>query len=233
MKKQLSVILIILLLPCCIKAQKTFKQEVSIGASFGMGVSSMTFNPKIKTNQLLGSHFGVTGRWITEKNLGLVFEINYSQQGWDENFEDYPEDYEYSRRINYIDIPFLTHIYFGSERFRFFINLGPKIGFALSESAKGNAPGMGELTNAEFNDEEEERGEYLRSKAYDKRFAWGICGGPGLELRTGIGHFQIEGRYYYALGDIFNNRTTDPFTKSSSQVIYGKITYLIPIIKKK
>lgn len=195
-----------------------------------MGVSSVTFNPTIKTNQLLGSQFGLTGRWITEKNLGVIVEVNYSQQGWDEKFEDTPDE-EYSRRINYIDIPFLTHIYFGGKRVRFFLNLGPKIGFALSESTKGNAKGMGDLSDDPIGENEETR-EYLRRKSIDKSFAWGICGGPGIEIKTGIGSFQVEGRYYYGLGDIFNNRKSDVFSKSSSQVIYGKITYMIPLTKK-
>ena len=62
----------------------------------------------------------------------------------------------------------------------------------------------------------------------EKKFDWGLCGGPGIELRTGIGSFLLEGRYYYALGDIFNSRKEDYFSKSSSQVISAKITYMIP-----
>ena len=62
----------------------------------------------------------------------------------------------------------------------------------------------------------------------EKKFDWGLCGGPGIELRTGIGSFLLEGRYYYALSDIFNSRKEDYFSKSSSQVISAKITYMIP-----
>ena len=65
----------------------------------------------------------------------------------------------------------------------------------------------------------------------EKKFDWGLCGGPGFELRTGIGSFLLEGRYYYALGDIFNSRKEDYFSKSSSQVISAKLTYMIPIFK--
>src|SRR5699024_12794713 len=57
----------------------------------------------------------------------------------------------------------------------------------------------------------------------EKKFDWGLCGGPGIELRTGIGSFLLEGRYYYALSDIFNSRKEDYFSKSSSQVISAKI----------
>ena len=67
--------------------------------------------------------------------------------------------------------------------------------------------------------------------AIQKKFDWGLCGGPGLELRTGIGYFLLEGRYYYALGDIYGSRKSDYFNKSSSQVISARIIYLLPILK--
>ena len=97
---------------------------------------------------------------------------------------------------------------------------GPKIGYALSESTDENLNGATpNLTNDQHD------------MPIDKRFEWGLCGGPGIELRTGIGCFLLEGRYYYALGDIYNSRKGDVFSKSSTQVISAKITYLIPIKK--
>ncbi len=225
MIRRLSILILLFAFFADSYAQTPFPKELSIGASFGMGVSSVTFNPRIKQNQYLGSHFGITGRWITQKNLGLILEVNYSQQGWDEEFDD--PQYHYSRRINYIDIPFLTHIYFGSKRVRFFINLGPKIGFVISDSMSENVLGLD--TNPPPNS-----GEYQtlqREKPIEHKFAWGICGGPGIELRTGIGSFQLEGRYYYGLGDLFKSNRGEDFSKSSSQVIFGKITYMIPLFK--
>ena len=45
-------------------------------------------------------------------------------------------------------------------------------------------------------------------------------------------HSFIEGRYYYALGDIFKSRQEDYFSKSASQVISAKVTYMLPLYKK-
>ncbi len=210
-------------------SQNTFKKELSVGGSFGMGVSSVSFTPRVQTNQLLGVHLGFTGRWITEKNLGLILELNFAQEGWDEKFDMQTNeagelvDHQYTRRINYIDIPFLTHIYFGGKRLRFFINLGPKIGYAISENTTEN---VGDLMPPPNNSEANTAQRYIKVQ---HKFAWGICGGPGIELRTGIGNFLLEGRYYYGLGDIFNSRKGDAFSKSSSQVILGKLTYLLPL----
>ena len=76
-------------------------------------------------------------RWNTEKNLGLQTELNFSQQGWDEQFDEHPT-YKYTRTINYLEIPFFTHIYFGSNKFKFYVNMGPKVGFAIGEKTDLN-----------------------------------------------------------------------------------------------
>lgn len=196
-----------------------FKKELSVGGSFGTTFSYVSFMPKVQHGMKMGYTGGATIRWITEKHLGLQAELNFAQFGWKEVFEEEPQ-YRYERTINYLELPFMTHIYFGSDRFRFFINLGPKIGYALSESTDENLNGATpNLTNDQHD------------MPIDKRFEWGLCGGPGIELRTGIGCFLLEGRYYYALGDIYNSRKGDVFSKSSTQVISAKITYLIPIKK--
>lgn len=155
-------------------------------------------------------------------NLGIQAELNFTQHGWEEKFEEKPQ-YKYSRTVNYMELPFLTHIHFGSKRVRVFVNLGPKIGYALSESTESNL--NGENPNANRPDEQ-------HTMEVQKKFDWGLCGGPGIELRTGIGSFLLEGRYYYALGDMFNSRKGDTFSKSSSQIISAKLTYLIPIFSK-
>lgn len=204
-----------------VRAQSAFKPEFAVGGSFGTTFSRVTFVPKVQESMLMGVTFGVTGRFESEKNVGLQVELNYVQHGWKEKFESAPE-YKYSRTLNYIELPFFTHIYFGSRRVKFFVNLGPKIGYYLGEKVTNN---LGDA-----------RPEDARLEAHDLAVAhkldWGLCGGPGVELRTGIGYFLLEGRYYYALGDIFGSRREDFFSKSSSQVISAKLTYLIPLRRK-
>lgn len=217
-----SVFLLCMASVCTAYAQKsTYQKELAIGPSFGMNFASVSFTPKVPTGMKMGINGGVTVRWNTEPHLGLQAELNFSQQGWQEEFEEKPQ-YKYSRTINYLELPFLTHIYFGNKNFRFFVNLGPKIGFALSESTDSNLNGVNPNEN---------RPDEQHALGIQKKFDWGLCGGPGIELRTGIGSFLLEGRYYYALGDVFNNRKGDPFPKSASQVISAKLTYLIPLFK--
>jgi hypothetical protein len=117
--------------------------------------------------------------------------------------------------MSYIEIPFLTHIYFGKGRVKYFVNAGPQIGYLLSESTDSNLNGA-EPGNVNAQ----------HTMAADKKLEWGLEGGPGIELRTGIGHFLLEGRYYYALSDFYNTRRKDIFSQAASQVISVKLTYL-------
>jgi len=222
MMKKRILILICICLATSInsQAQTPFQKEWSAGASFGVGFSSIGFSPSVSQSMLMGFNGGATVRWLTEKNLGLQFEINFAQQGWKEEFKEQPQ-YKYSRTINYIEFPFLTHIYFGSNKARFFLNLGPKVGYAFSESTDEN---LGGAEPNKYNKQHD--------MPIEKKFDWGLCGGPGFELRTGIGYFLLEGRYYMAFGNIYGSDKSDNFSgKSNPQVITVKLTYLIPFRK--
>lgn len=203
------------------QSQTKFKQELAVGASFGVNFSSVSFSPRVKQSMLMGFNGGAVLRWNTESHMGIQTEINFTQQGWKEKYEEHP-DYEYSRTLNYFEIPFFTHIYFGSKRVKVFINLGPKIGYEISESTQSNIQDVTFDSNVPTEQ---------HALPVEKKLDWGLCGGPGLEFRTGIGYFLLEGRYYYALGDIYHSQKKDPFAKSAPQVISVKVSYLLPILK--
>lgn len=203
--------LIFILIPKMGFAKDDFKPEWAVGISGGINFSSVSFSPKVEQNKLGGFTGGFTARWRTEKNLGLQAELNYKQQGWKEKFED--SNYKYERKLNYLEIPIYTHIYWGSKRVNFFINLGPQIGFNLSESSSATLA----ANDSTFQHEQ----------SINKKFEWGLSGGPGVEFRTPIGLFILEGRYFYSFGDIYNTKRSDNFSKASSQVITAKISYLI------
>ena len=66
----------------------------------------------------------------------------------------------------------------------------------------------------------------------EHRVDYGIAAGLGLEFSyPKIGHFIIEGRYYYGLGDIFGNTKRDYFGRSNFSNIVVKLTYLFNVSK--
>jgi hypothetical protein len=206
----------------------TTPYEFAVGVSGGATFSSVAFSPKVEQRTLKGMTFGVTGRMTMGEYVGLQLEINYAQQGWDEFFERTnpaegaetvkPEnlrtDYRYTRRLNYLQMPFYTRVQFGGKSVKGFINAGPQIGYFLSESTHENLKG--------------ERPAKQHDMPLEKKFEWGISGGAGIEIRSAIGYFLLEGRYYYSFGDIYNTRVRDTFSKASGQVIIAKVSYLIP-----
>jgi len=78
---------------------------------------------------MMGIHGGMAVKYISEKHLGLIAEVNYSQRGWTEEF-DPTDGFSYNRRLNYLELPIMTHIYFGNK-IRFIVNIGPQISFLL------------------------------------------------------------------------------------------------------
>ena len=176
------------------------RSNFSVGVNGGVNLNSASFTPTIKQNSLMGITGGLTARYISEKYFSMIcgaqIELNFSQHGWDEFYEDYPE-LQYTRKMNYLEIPFLAHLAFGKDRgLQFFVHAGPQIGFFLGDSYTisgdwDNYPGL----TVEQHD-----------KAVDNRFDYGITGGAGVELRTKAGNFLVEGRYYYALSDFYKDR---------------------------
>ena len=68
----------------------------------------------------------------------------------------------------------------------------------------------------------------------EKRFDYGIALGGGIEFsHRKMGHFQLEGRYYYGLGNIYGDSKRDYFSKSNHQSIIIKLTYLFDVVKTK
>ena len=202
------------------KSQEVFQPELSIGPFAGVALSQVSFNPTIKQQYLTAYTVGGKLRFVSEKNLGFLIEPNYSVYGWRENFEEYESDiaYEYSRKLHYIELPFMTHVYFGNRQ-RIFINAGPVARFLIGEN---------ENINFSLADAPNPNSSETYGKTIEQRFDYGIAAGLGMEIKTKKNSFLLEGRYYYGLGDVFNNRKKDFYPKSANQNITITLTYLMP-----
>ncbi len=206
------------------------RRDFAVGVSGGYALNKMSFNPTIKQDYHGGTTFGATLRYTCEKYFAAIcalqVEVNYTQLGWKELIETSPNTYE--RDINYVQVPLLANVGFGRERggAKVFIALGPQIGFAMSESEKR---GGGEWDYVRPNNVVEQYDMKVENK-----FEYGLTGGLGMDVSTRSGHhFLIEGRYYYALSDIFHNSKKDPFERSANGTIIAKISYLFDVIRTK
>ena len=195
-KIYIYIVFFIFLFSTNLFAQPSFeKPEIYFGTTQGISASMINFSPSVNQEMLLGYNGGFIFRYITEKNVGLQVELNYFQRGWKET------DAIYSRRLNYIELPFMTHIYFGNKT-RFFFNIGPKISYLLSENV---------LRNETVSSEKVEQ-----VKSVENPFDYGICGGLGFMFKISKNVFQLDARANYSLSDIFSNNKTDYFDTSNN-----------------
>lgn len=195
----------------------------AVGVNGGANMNKVSFTSEVRVKELMqiGPTFGVTARYISEKYFAMIcgvqIELNYSQRGWKEDPEENP--YAYERKMNYLEIPFLAHLAIGKERgVQFFINAGPQMNYLLNEK---------EVYGGDWQSYPYQQ----HGKAAEKRFDYGIVGGGGLEIRTGAGNFLLEGRYYFGLGDFFNNSKRDYFERSAHTSISVRLTYLFDITR--
>lgn len=229
MKQRLVILLCALLSGCVLSMAQVrdpnFKRELLLGVKGGVSMPSVAFSPNIEQNTWLGYTAGVALRYTEEKLFGLIVEANVTQRGWDEYFEYDP--YQYRRTLTYLEIPFLTHIYFGSNTVHGFVNLGPQLGVLLGENRSANFD-THSLPSFRNPNTIKESYELPVKNIFD----YGITGGLGVELRLNRNILVLEGRYYFGLGDIFGNNKADVFYGSSAnRGILVSLSYMFNVSK--
>ena len=235
--KRLTFLILLIALSISIFAQRPdrFRNDFYVGLSGGMHASQVDFRPLILQTYRIGVNGGIAAKFISSQNesgnilAGIIGELNFSQRGWTEEFdyERFP-DFAYSRALNYIDLPFMTHVNVGRGNVRFIFNAGPQISFLLSDNATMSRALADHIAGSD-------RPSHLWAR-YDsfehlKRFDYGIIGGMGLQIRTPIGHFDLEGRYFFGLGDVLESRRgrNAVFSRSAHRVIPIRLTYYVRI----
>ena len=207
-------------------AQRYYSPNVSIGGKAGVTLSQMSFSPGIRQSMLMGGMAGVSFRYTEERNFGIIAELNVEQRGWKENFEDLP--FQYQRTLTYIQIPLLTHIYFGSRRVKGFFNLGPEISYMIASGIKSNFDYTNPASVAGF-PMHNRMTEQMYTPVKNK-FDYGISAGAGIEVfvnrRNSI---LLEGRFYYGLGNIFPASKADTFAASRSMSVMACLGYMFRI----
>lgn len=223
------LLILALLIPSALLAQREYSPKFYLGAKGGATLSRMTFSPGVHQKMVQGVTMGVSAKYVEENIFGLLAEVNITQRGWKEDFErDLAPEFDYSRKLTYIQIPFMTHIYFGSDKFKGFINLGPEFGYMIGDKISANfeynnikdIPGF--PTTMRTNEQ--------MSMEIERKFDYGIAAGAGMEFIVKRKHsFQLEGRFYYGLGNIFNDSKRDFFSASRGMSIEITLGYMIRV----
>ena len=203
-------------------AQTHYEGTIAVGGKAGATLSRVNFNPTVEQVMLPGMTAGVMFRYIEEKNFGLIAELNFTQRGWKEKFEE--SDYQYSHNFTYLELPIMTHIFFGNQRVKGFVNLGPEIEVMLGNRISSNFSYQ-DAAEDEYFINDNRHIEQLSMKVSNK-LDYGICAGAGMELNLNSKHsLLLEGRFYYGLTDVFPNHKTDVFSSSNSMTISVTLGY--------
>lgn len=224
---RLRFTLITLILSLSAAAQRYYTPDFAIGAKAGATVSEMAWSPTVRQQFTPGFTAGICMRYTEENHFGLIAELNFTQRGWAEEFP--PESsLSYSRHFSYVQLPVLTQIFFGNEKWRYFINLGPEIGLMVSDNITSNFNYKDLSVVPEFPANH-------RSNQLDMRLArkfdYGIAGGMGVEMRLKKKHsILLEGRFYYGLANVFPSSRRDIFGASRGMSIECTLGYMFRII---
>lgn len=220
--RRFAIFVLFILLGLSLKAQIHYESNISVGAKGGVSISRTFFNPNVPQGMKIGGVAGFTFRYIEEKYFGLVAELNFEQRGWTENFEDAP--YSYSRTINYLQLPVLAHIYFGNEKARFFVNLGPEIGLFIGESTSANFDIHDYESLPDFPVRNRNNTQF--ALPVEQTIDYGISAGLGAEVFVNKKNsLTLEGRFYYGLGNQLKSGRTEPFNASNSMSIMVTLGY--------
>lgn len=203
-------------------AETHYKPHIWIGGKAGATLSRMSFSPSVPQTWLIGETAGVTFRYSEEKIFGLIGELKLTQRGWKETFEE--TDFAYSRTLTYIQLPVLTHIYFGSSRFKGFFNLGPEFSVMIGDRISSNFDYRNPLSVEGFPSRHRMTEQMGMDIAH--RFDYGISAGAGIEFYLRPRHsLVLEGRFYYGLGNIYPSAKSDTFSASRGMSIEITLGY--------
>lgn len=193
------------------------RPEMYIGVHGGVMASTVLFKPKVEGLDLLKSPLSPNGglvfRYAGHKVCAIQVELNYMQRGWREVLEldGGRTTVDYRRQLDYIELPLLMHIYVGGQHVRGFLNLGPQIGYCFRDTEYGTK-------NPNVNHQ------YV---PIEHPFDWGLAGGLGVYYRAKkVGLFQLEARFNYSFGSIFNNALTDYYNYANPMNLSLNLAYM-------
>lgn len=196
--------------------------QLSVGIQGGANLSKMDFTNNqayrfTKIDYQPGFIGGLVVQFLGDKHAGIQAEINFSQRGWVENDTTGVQALKIRNRMDYVEIPVLTHINIGGGKLRGVFNIGPYLGFGLNRTitTENLTTGASETTEYEFD------------SSKDNLFDYGLMVGGGMEYRFGFGKITTEVRYTVGLGDI-NKEKFFQSEVSQFRILALLVRYTIP-----
>ncbi len=228
-KSYVHIILFCLIFSGSLDAQniqeKPFVREHLIGLTVGMnkvgffseGTLSYTdINDEfIVSSPLLFRYAaGISYKYITGKNTGLLCELLYNQKG---GYNEFAFDMEgnstnitlVNHKADYAELSLLTNVHLGKKKSIVNLYLGPHIAFLI----KQNIIFLEETYGKTF------------TKKTSKKFAYGINAGAGYSFHFNKGEVEMRILYNHDFSNIFPEKSVNNFSFNQNQVLALSLSY--------
>lgn len=218
--KRIGIILLLVLL-----AHMAMGQPY-LGLTGGWSASkAKLINPYMRTHSVYdgGADLGVTFKYYkpnpradfyVEKLAGVQLELVLTHHGYRTHPQDSLEQ-PYRRLNTYLMLPTMAQFRFRLGGMAFVhVNVGPYMAYMLNaQTGEQRADGQFDMQP------------YQLKPLRDNRVDYGIIAGLGLSLELRWGVLQVEGRYGYGLGDMYNvnylgNHSQSPASFQSVALCY-------------
>ncbi len=222
--KFILFILVLILATGAVRSQdKDFKKYFAIGFHGGydyadVDIKSGYSNSGTSYKGINTYSGGVSLIYVNARYGGIQLEANMVTRGYKE--VNTTDQFTYYREMNYIEIPFMSHLSIGEKLVRFNFNVGPYIAFSQGfsetfEVASGGTKPVQDTTN------------YI-GLPVDRNIDYGFIGDAAIGLNTSLGVIQIYGRYTAGVRDIFDPYPQGPYRYSKISNINVGLVYYYP-----
>ncbi len=212
MKKQATLLALAALLALGANAQA----QVSLIPKAGITVTTISYDDEPPGQKGRVGFVGGAGVeiGIIKNFFSVQPELLFIQKG---------EKYEAGRvvtssKLNYLELPVLAKVSFGSEAIKGYVNAGPSLAMGLTGNYKVEGGENAGETDIRFGDPSNDGRRYL-----DNRFDFGLQFGGGASIGAGPGSVVVDARYGLGLSDLNDE------SKSKNRAFAFTLGYAIPL----
>ncbi len=204
-----------------------------VGASLGNYAYSEDDDDDDDTKYNTGLTLGAGFNFALGETFSIQPELLYIQKGSKEEFGDAT----LRNRLNFLEIPVLGKVSFGSETVRAYVNAGPSLGYALGgRMTAQNEDGETEFVKVRFGDEKSTDDVFYMPTKYFNRIDLGLQLGAGVGFQVGPGSLLLDARYGLGMSNFvkaqketFGGVTISMPADGKSRTLAFTVGYAIPL----
>lgn len=192
-------------------------QSISVGPRIGATFANVKFSSdegSMEFKNTTGLQLGAVVNYNINEMLSIQPELLLVQKGFKAGDSD--EDGSMTLKYNYIEVPVLAKVSFGTEAFRGFATAGPTFGYLTGGKYIYEFDGEEETEDIEFEDE-------------DRRSEVGLSIGVGAAYKVGAGELNLDVRYGFGLTSLNDTESEGDNPKAKNRVVGVSLAYLFSL----